>query len=156
MSPEPVCFGPYYLRHDRTARGMTDVHPPVCSPEAIARTYRPGLRIVWEQNGTRDVWDVVSVDGDGVTTRFTASDGTVTTATATFAELSSHSAFPVGDTVFEDVEFTTPAGSFRGTRCTVSTPDGSRRFHFSATHPGPPIKIESDGFLRQQVERNDL
>ena len=133
-----------------------DRHPAVCSPEDIRAAYVPGLRIVWEEDGQRDVWEIIRVEGDSVTTQFTSADGAQSERTATFEELSSHSAFPIGPTSFATEEFETPAGRFTGTHCMVATPDGDRHFYFSNRHPGPPMRIEGPGLLRQQVERSDL
>ncbi len=135
---------------------MGERHPAICSPEAIAACYRPGLRIVWEQDGLRDVWEVVATDESTATTRFIAADGDVAERTASFEQLSMHSAFPVGTSEFIETDVETPAGLFRGTECIVATPEGVRRFFFSAAHPGPPIRITGPGFLRQQVERSDM
>ncbi len=75
---------------------------------------------------------------------------------SSFEELSQHSAFPVGPSSFSEEDFETPAGRFHGTHVTVAVPDGERHFYFSDDHPGPPIRIEAPGLLRQQVERTDL
>lgn len=131
-------------------------HPAVCTPEQIRAAYLPGLRIVWEEAGERDVWEIVAVDGNEVMTRFTAPDGSHQEQASTFEQLSLHSAFPVGPTRFLEEDFETPAGRFHGTHCVVTTLDRKQHFYFSSDHPSPPIKIEGPGFVRQQIERSDL
>ncbi len=134
---------------------MSERLPPVCTADQIRDAYHVGLRIVWEDNGERAVWDIVAVDETTATTRFTAADGTETESTATFEALSNHSAFPKGTTMVAE-EFTTPAGTFAGTHAVVATPGGDHDFYFSDAHPGPPLIISSPGSLNQQIERNDL
>ena len=134
----------------------SDRHPPVCSPDEIRAAYKPGLRIVWDEAGQREVWEITAVDQDTVTTRFTAANGSISEHAATFEQLSSHSAFPIGPTTFIEEEFETPAGQFHGTHCIVNAPKGDQHFYFSDEHPGPPIRIEGPGVARQQVERSDM
>lgn len=128
----------------------------MCSAEDIRVAYQPGLRIVWEEAGAREVWEILDADDTTVTTRVTKSDGSRATHSASFEELSSHSAFPVGSTVFRIEAFETPAGRFTGTHCVVSISGGDQHFYFSDGHPGPPMRIEGPGVLRQQIERSDI
>lgn len=134
---------------------MSERLPPICTADQIKGSYHVGLRIVWDDDGERAVWDIVAVDETTATTKFTAADGTETERSATFEALSNHSAFPIG-TAMAAEEFTTPAGTFAGTHVTVAQPDGDHHFYFSDAHPGPPMIISSPGSLNQQVERNDL
>ena len=106
---------------------------------------------MWEESGQRDTWDIVDINEHSVTTRFTSADGSSSEDTATFEQLSNHSAFPVGTELTQEA-FETPAGSFEGTHAIFD----DQHFYFSLAHPGPPIKIVSSGSVRQQVERTDL
>ena len=134
---------------------MSERLPPICSADQIKGAYHVGLQIVWDDNGERVVWDIVAVDDESATTRFTAADGTQTERTATFEALSNHSAFPIGTSV-SAAAFQTPAGKFVGTKVTVTSPEGDNHFYFSDAHPGPPLIIASPGSVNQQVERSDL
>jgi hypothetical protein len=75
---------------------MTERLPAICTPEVIKAAYRPGLRIVWEEGGLQEVWEIVAVDEEMATTRFIQAHGSQLERTARFEDLSSHSSFPVG------------------------------------------------------------
>ena len=137
-------------------RVTSNRHSAVCSARDIRAVYQPGLRIVWEEAGEREVWEILDADDNKVTTRITTSDGDQVTRSASFEELSDHSAFPIGPTKFHSEAFETPAGRFTGTHCVVLAADGDQHFYFSDQHPGPPIRIEGPGALRQQIERSDV
>jgi hypothetical protein len=133
---------------------MSDRLAPVCTAEQIRAAYQVGLRIVWEENGELDRWEVVAVDDTSATTRFLAADGTETEGTASFNDLSSHSAFPVSTAITRET-FDTPFGRLGGTHAVVSGGDGDRHFYFADDFPGPPMIIKGPGLLRRQVERSD-
>jgi hypothetical protein len=116
---------------------MTERLPAICTPEVIKAAYRPGLRIVWEEGGLQEVWEIVAVDEEMATTRFIQAHGSQLERTARFEDLSSHSSFPVGTELTKE-DFETPAGRFHGTHPTLRRRAGSSTSTSETTLPARP------------------
>ncbi len=106
----------------------------------------------------------VTVDADGTTfeTSTTAEDGTelapTQTATAGWAELRDHAAFPLG-AARTRATVTVPAGTYEVWRYTVPGDNGvTEVYDFGVDLPGPPVRVETRSggevlFSMQLLER---